>query len=90
MITANVPKYVSEESGSFPPLGLLYIATYLNRNSLHTVEIYDAALHGLDKNLLCEKLTSIDIVGITTITFPIILIRVDTNLFLLGKIFRPK
>ena len=34
-------KAIDEESGSYPPLGLLYVASYLKKSSTHKVEIID-------------------------------------------------
>ena len=37
----ELPKKIEEESGSYPPLGLLYIASYLKKSSVHEVQIID-------------------------------------------------
>lgn len=59
--------------GSFPPLGLLYIAAYLRANSAHSVEVVDCVVDQLDQLGIQRLVRSVapDVVGIgaTTYTF---------------------
>ena len=74
MITTNVPSVVDEESGAYPPLGLLYVAAYLEQNSAHQVEILDTLLDHLSYERIEEeiRLRKPDLVGIQAMTFTLI------------------
>ena len=69
-IIGNNPSIIEQERGLNPPLGLLYIATYIKENSDHDIEILDM----LADNISYEQLSELvlkknpDIVGITTVT----------------------
>ena len=43
MITTNLPNFVDEERGLAPPVGLLYIASYVNEFTDHKVEVLDCS-----------------------------------------------
>ncbi|MBI5789433.1 MAG: cobalamin B12-binding domain-containing protein [Candidatus Schekmanbacteria bacterium] len=74
MTSANTPDFVDTEGGYNPPLGLLYVAAYLQNNSDHQVEILDALVEEMDygqiEALIRQKQP--DVVGITTLTFTLI------------------
>ncbi|MFH1562156.1 MAG: radical SAM protein [Nitrospirota bacterium] len=74
MITTCLPKYVEEEAGFYPPLGLALIAGYLQKHTNFKVEIIDALAEKLGieeiENQVRQK--SPDVVGITTTTFTLI------------------
>ena len=74
MITTNVPSVVDEETGAYPPLGLLYVAAFLEQQTDHTVEILDAILDGLDYDGLEAEIRrrKPDVVGIQAMTFTLI------------------
>lgn len=74
MITTNVPSVVDEESGAYPPLGLLYIASFIEQQTSHDVEILDAILDNLDYDELEAEIRrrKPDIVGIQAMTFTVI------------------
>ncbi len=74
MITTNVPSVVDEESGVYPPLGLLYVAAYLEQNTSHQVEILDTLLDRLTYEQIEEEIRQRkpDIVGIQAMTFTLI------------------
>jgi anaerobic magnesium-protoporphyrin IX monomethyl ester cyclase len=59
-------KKIDEESGYYPPLGILYVATYLVKNTNHQVKIIDCPTEGIsyDQLYLEIKNYSPDIVGI--------------------------
>ena len=70
LITANVPDYyVSGSSTCLPPLGLLNIATYLDQNTVHSVDIFDSLVYRASYEQIAAKSLDYDLVGITTITF---------------------
>ncbi len=71
MISSNIPEYLEEEDYC-PPLGLLYVASYLEANSSHTVEVLDAIVEKIASYEELEKeirRRSPDIVGIQMMTF---------------------
>ena len=41
IISFSIPSIESEDSGFYPPLGLMYLAAYLTQNSDHQVQIID-------------------------------------------------
>ncbi len=71
MLTANTPSFVDTEGGYNPPLGLLYVAGYLQEHSRHEVEIIDALVAEMDYSQLKEVIQQRqpEVVGITTLTF---------------------
>lgn len=74
MITTNVPSVVDEESGVYPPLGLLYVAAYLQQNSDCEVEILDTHVDRLSYPEIETEIRrrNPDLVGIQTMTFTVI------------------
>jgi len=74
MLRPPLPKELDKESGFKPPLGILYIASYLREHSDHEVSVLDMPVEGMS----AEDITRIinerqpDIVGITTTTFTLI------------------
>ncbi len=73
-VIGNNPAIIDEERGYNPPLGLLYIASFLQKNSSHEVEIIDAQAEEISYSKLDEKVRMIqpDLVGITTMSFTLI------------------
>jgi len=71
-ISNYIPDYVSSKTGNLPPLGLLDIATYLKKNTDHSVHIYDALIHNISYNEVADITAHYDVVGITTMTFTLI------------------
>jgi radical SAM superfamily enzyme YgiQ (UPF0313 family) len=69
ILTTNIPEYVSEKTGVLPPLGIMYVASYLKQFSDHSVDIIDCLVADLDHKEVAEKAIDYDVVGITTITF---------------------
>lgn len=74
MIVADNPSFIDEERGINPPLGLLYIAAYLRKNSNHKVEVLDTLVEGIGYDSLSEVIRqrSPDLVGITAMTFTLV------------------
>jgi len=73
-ITAALPAVIKEERGCNPPLGLLYLAGYLEKFSTHKVTIIDAQVEGLSYQSLKSKIGAMnaDVVGITAMTMTLI------------------
>jgi len=73
-LCANNPKIVEEERGINPPLGLLYIAAYLEKETSHEVEIIDAQVEGYtyEELAVALKRTTASVFGITVMTLTLI------------------
>jgi len=73
-IIANNPPIIEEERGHNPPLGLLYIAAYLEKHTSHQVEVVDSQVEGLSyaelKQIVAQKKP--DVVGITAMTLTLL------------------
>jgi len=81
-IIGNNPSIIEEERGSNPPLGLLYVAGYLERNSDHCVSVIDAQVEKLDYHILPSRIGTFkpDVVGITAMTMTLIDVMKTTEL----------
>jgi len=73
-IMGNNPSIVEEERGYNPPLGLLYIAAFMERYTKHNVTVIDSQVDKLNYSSLRERIASIqpDVVGITAMTMTMI------------------
>tara|TARA_B100000959_G_scaffold284860_1_gene357671 strand:+ start:26 stop:1441 length:1416 start_codon:yes stop_codon:yes gene_type:complete len=73
-IIGNNPSIIEEERGYNPPLGLLYIAGYLEKYAKHNITVIDSQVEKLDYSSLESRVRSIrpDIVGITAMTMTMI------------------
>lgn len=62
---------VETEAGYYPPIGLFYLAAYLEKNSKHSVKIIDSATEGFSHEKVKEIIVSEkpDIVGMYVSTF---------------------
>lgn len=83
-IKGNNPTFVEEERGLNPPLGIMYMASYLLRYTSHTVDIYDGQIQD---NLLELLQNNYDVIGITTLTFTLIDVIKTINTI---RFFSPK
>jgi len=74
-IVADNPAFIDEERGYNPPLGLLYLAGYLKKNSRHQVFGLDAQVdnlgYGEDFFKRIEEINP-DLAGITVMTFTLV------------------
>lgn len=73
-IIGNNPSIIEEERGYNPPLGLLYIAAYLEKHTAHQVRILDTQVEKIsyaDLPKIIDNLSP-DVVGITTMTLTLI------------------
>jgi len=73
-ILGNNPSIIEEERGINPPLGLLYLAGYLEKFSKYDVTVIDSQIEKLDYSGLASRVNSIkpDIAGITAMTLTMI------------------
>ncbi len=73
-IIGNNPPFIKEERGYNPPLGLLYVAAYLERFTEYSVEVLDTQVEELSyreiKDIIREKQP--DVVGITAMTLTLV------------------
>ena len=74
LIRSNLPSVVEDETGAFPPLGLLYVAAHTEKVSDCEVEIIDCQASNIGHGDLSEQLLtrSPDIIGIQVMTFTLI------------------
>ncbi|MFQ5647580.1 MAG: B12-binding domain-containing radical SAM protein, partial [bacterium] len=74
LLVGNNPKFLDEERGYNPPLGLLYIGTALAREGSHQVRVLDALVEELDYDALRTEIASEkpDVVGITAMSFTLL------------------
>jgi len=73
-LTGNNPDLIDESRGFNPPLGLLYLAGYLEEKTSHRVEVCDAQVEELSYPGLKERIreASPELVGLTAMTFTIL------------------
>ena len=73
-MVGNNPEIIESERGHNPPIGLLYLAAYLDAHSNHTVEVLDTQVEEFSyKQLETElKSRSFDVAGITAMTLTMI------------------
>lgn len=73
-IIGNNPTIIEEERGYNPPLGLLYIAAYLEKHTTHEVRVLDAQVERLSHDDIAVRVQDIspDVVGITAMTLTLL------------------
>ncbi|HDK81990.1 MAG TPA: hypothetical protein ENH31_05400, partial [Nitrospirae bacterium] len=73
-IIGNNPSIIEEERGFNPPLGLLYIAAYLEKHTEHEISVIDAQVERLNYSSLASRISEFapDIAGLTTMTMTLI------------------
>jgi anaerobic magnesium-protoporphyrin IX monomethyl ester cyclase len=73
-IIGNNPSIIEEERGYNPPLGLLYLAAYLEQHTQHRVEVLDTQVEELTYEQLARIVAQKrpDVVGITAMTFTLL------------------
>jgi len=73
-IASVMPKELEEGLDFLPPLGLMYIAAYLKKETSYSVEILDCPVEKMSYDRLKEEIRkrNPDVVGITAMTFTLI------------------
>ena len=73
-IESSVPKGLEAGKGTYPKLGILYVAAYLQRETGITPEVIDCPAEQLDYERLERRLRDAapDLIGFTTLTFNLI------------------
>jgi anaerobic magnesium-protoporphyrin IX monomethyl ester cyclase len=76
LVRTFAPDSITEEMGFYPPMGLLYVATYARQkfNKRFDIEILDAQVEKMDHRMVERYLEEKqpDLVGITSMTFMVI------------------
>ena len=69
-IVGNNPSIIDEERGYNPPLGILYIAAYVEEQTGHEVAVIDAQVEELSYGALAKRIADCapDVVGISAMT----------------------
>jgi len=73
-ILGNNPSIIEEERGYNPPLGLLYVAAYLEAQGRHEVAVIDSQVEELSYEQLETRIRAYgpDVVGLTAMTFTLL------------------
>ena len=73
-ISANNPEVIESSRGFTPPLGILYLAAVVERDTPHEIRVIDAQEQELTHEELTEKIVAEapDVLGLTAMTFTII------------------
>ena len=73
-IKSCLPRVIDEGRGFTPPLGLMYIAGYLEKHTDYQIEILDSQVERINYSKLKEKIKkrNPNIIGITATTFTLI------------------
>jgi len=73
LILTNLPEVLAQED-PMPPLGLMYVAAYLEKYTNHEIKILDCLIEKINHEQLRERIKQKkpDVVGITTLTFALI------------------
>jgi anaerobic magnesium-protoporphyrin IX monomethyl ester cyclase len=74
IIGTNLPQALQEVEDPMPPLGLMYLAAYLEKNTNYDIAILDCPIEGLDYDQLEKRLEQEkpEVIGITTMTFTLL------------------
>jgi radical SAM superfamily enzyme YgiQ (UPF0313 family) len=74
LIVGNNPAIIDEERGCNPPLGILYVAGFVEANTSHDVEVLDCLVEKLSFQDIAEHVrqSKPDVVGITCLTFTLV------------------
>lgn len=73
LILTNLPEIIAQED-SMPPLGIMYVASYLKKHTNHQIKILDCLIEKISHKELKERIKQEkpDVVGITALTFTLI------------------
>jgi anaerobic magnesium-protoporphyrin IX monomethyl ester cyclase len=74
LVQAETPKFVTQDRGFSPPLGIIWIATCINKFTEHQAFVLDTQVEELGLDAIKEKIKEInpDIVGMAAITFTLL------------------
>ena len=74
-IRTTLPDYIDKSEGVFPPLGIMYLSSYIKKNNPRAnVKLIDSVLSGLDYSGIADAVVEHDtaIAGITCWTFSLL------------------
>lgn len=71
LINIDIPIVVDKESGSSPPLGLMFVASFVEKNTEYKIEILDAQVEEMEYEDMEKEIEKRrpDVVGIQAMTF---------------------
>ena len=71
MLSTNVPRFVDEHTGNYPPLGLLYIISFLEKHFDCEIKFIDCAASNSNQEEIADEVRRFapNIVGIQMMTF---------------------
>ena len=74
IISTNIPITIEDIRGFIPPLGIMYIASYAEKNTEHDIEILDTQVEEMSYEDIEKEIKHRrpDVVGITAMTFTLI------------------
>jgi len=74
IIATNLPRAFQEKTDPLPPLGLMNIASYLEKNTNYKIKILDCQVEHINYEQLKERIKqeNPDVIGITTTTFTLL------------------
>lgn len=73
-LVGNDPVIIKDQQGVYPPLGIMYLASYLQEKGIHEVHVIDAQADDLSHAELANEVYKLkpDVVGLTAMTFTLI------------------
>ena len=73
-LIGNDPVVIKDQQGIYPPLGILYMAAYLQNTNRYDVRVIDAQAENLTHEEVADKVAEMrpDLVGIMAMTFTLI------------------
>lgn len=74
VVDTSLPEVLLEKGDPMPPLGLMYLASYLKKNTDYEAQILDCQVEDMDFEQMKKKIAEInpDIIGITVMTFTLL------------------
>ena len=80
-VTGYLPSFLTSQRGANPPLGLLYLAGYLEKYSQHEIKVIDCQVDQIGFAELEVKIAEYmpDIVGITALTMALLDVELTIN-----------
>lgn len=73
-IAANQPEIYDQEIDYLPPLGILYLAAYLEKNGVYEIKIIDCGVENFDYGKFPQIIHEFkpDVIGLTVLTFTLL------------------
>jgi len=80
-LVGNDPVIIKDQQGVYPPLGILYMASYLKNTGRYEMSVIDAQADDLTHAEVADKVKEIkpDIVGLTAMTFTLVDVKLTVQ-----------